>query len=904
MSKPVTQRIKLYINGKEIDNTLTSIRKNLIKYRNAANKATEGTEDWKKYNKAVAELETEYDNARNAQKAFRQDTKLTTAGISDGQKELTKFTSSFSTLINGYKTGDLLQVQEGFNGVKTGIKGAVKAAWAFIATPIGAIVAGLVGIGVAAKQWLNYNSAVIKAVEVTTAITGLTDAAANQARIQAESLAETYGGDFEKNLETAKKLVTQFKISYDEAFTVIEEGLSRGQIKNDEYFDSLNEYGTFFDKAGFSATEFKNVISTGFDLGIYKDKLPDAIKEADLAIKEQSKTTKDALVSAFGAAFTDDLLKRVNTGKTTTKQALSEIAKQSDKANLSVQQNAQLTAGLMKGAGEDAGGAVKVFEALNTALNKQQRELTQSEQLLADQASATKRLKDLNSALFLASDKGWGLLVDKAKLFGTKILIKILETGVDVYNWVVDLNNESAVFSAILLGLGKAATGSFKIIGVLLSNVWDGFKSLGDIIEGVFTFNPDKIKEGFTKGFSVVPNLVKDLKNEVVKDANDIYDAFSGKNKMKRLSLTDFTSDNTVSTDTETPTPDTPEGDGEMTAEDKKIIASKQKLKEWLDQWEADKKIQEELESLSEDEAAQLEEELNLEAKYAKLEQDAFHETELLKSLADKKNAELDAIDKKWNDKFLKDNKKYKEKQAADNAKAREKELAGRKKLKNDILNGVISLAGSETKVGQALIAAKGVLAAKEMLIQLGVLKAKSAVAIAEGQANTAKVGFPQNIPLLIGFAAQAIGIISAVKSATSSASKVKSLDKGGYTFGGSYTGGMDGIGGQLAMIHPDEYMIPKPVMQMPETPRIVEYLEAKRTGKPIPSLAEGGATTELPLPEETTTQPTSMFLINVLERLLEEIQSGFVLNYTLDDERKRRALAKKLDDTINASKN
>ena len=118
---------------------------------------------------------------------------------------------------------------------KTGIKGATKAAWSFIATPIGALIAGLVGIGLATKEWLNYNRAVIKAVETTTQITGLTDAAANEARIQAETLAETYGGEFEKNLETAKKLVQQFGISYNEAFKVIEEGLQRGQGKNEEY---------------------------------------------------------------------------------------------------------------------------------------------------------------------------------------------------------------------------------------------------------------------------------------------------------------------------------------------------------------------------------------------------------------------------------------------------------------------------------------------------------------------------------------------------------------------------------------------------------------------------------------------------------------------------------------------
>ena len=47
---------------------------------------------------------------------------------------------------------------------------------------------------------------------------------------------------------------------------------------------------------------------------------------------------------------------------------------------------------------------------------------------------------------------------------------------------------------------------------------------------------------------------------------------------------------------------------------------------------------------------------------------------------------------------------------------------------------------------------------------------AEASVSTAAGAANTAKVGFPQNIPLLIGYAAQAVGIIGSVKKALSAA--------------------------------------------------------------------------------------------------------------------------------------
>jgi hypothetical protein len=99
------------------------------------------------------------------------------------------------------------------------------------------------------------------------------------------------------------------------------------------------------------------------------------------------------------------------------------------------------------------------------------------------------------------------------------------------------------------------------------------------------------------------------------------------------------------------------------------------------------------------------------------------------------------------------------------------------KQSRKDMLSNLIQVVGAESKVGKALIVAKGIQAARELAMDaaktLGIATqsaARSSVAVAEGTAQTAKVGFPQNIPLLIGYAAQAAGIISSVKSALSAA--------------------------------------------------------------------------------------------------------------------------------------
>jgi len=92
---------------------------------------------------------------------------------------------------------------------------------------------------------------------------------------------------------------------------------------------------------------------------------------------------------------------------------------------------------------------------------------------------------------------------------------------------------------------------------------------------------------------------------------------------------------------------------------------------------------------------------------------------------------------------------------------------------KLNALDALIGFSDKESALGKAAFIAKQIMAAKEMLMTakdtLGKISLKSAEASVDttaGAAKTASIGFPQNIPFLIGYAAQAVGIISAIKSA------------------------------------------------------------------------------------------------------------------------------------------
>ena len=132
----------------------------------------------------------------------------------------------------------------------------------------------------------------------------------------------------------------------------------------------------------------------------------------------------------------------------------------------------------------------------------------------------------------------------------------------------------------------------------------------------------------------------------------------------------------------------------------------------------------------------------------------------------------------------LLDEEKEKEIENAElKAKLKEEERQGIK----DNLDAIIDSAGQESAIGKAVFIARQAMLVKEQIAEAKATLAKitmkaseASVATATGAAETAKIGFPQNIPMLIAFAAQAAGIFSSIKSAVGAAKSSTSKFSGG----------------------------------------------------------------------------------------------------------------------------
>ena len=157
--------------------------------------------------------------------------------------------------------------------------------------------------------------------------------------------------------------------------------------------------------------------------------------------------------------------------------------------------------------------------------------------------------------------------------------------------------------------------------------------------------------------------------------------------------------------------------------------------------------------------------------------------------------AEKDAAEKERKDRIAKEDKEREETQLKEKTERDARIVASQQQTdamltqsKAQAVDAAISLFGAETAAGKAALLAKQLLAAQEMISEArktitfsSLVAARSSAAVAEGTAQTAKIGFPQNIPMLIGYALQAVGIIGAISSAVGKSKSVaSSLGAGG----------------------------------------------------------------------------------------------------------------------------
>lgn len=161
---------------------------------------------------------------------------------------------------------------------------------------------------------------------------------------QVITLEELYGIDMNETLRGVNSLMQQYGLTAQEAMDYIVVGTQNGLDKTNELGDNLSEYAGKFSQAGYSASEYFQLLDNGLKNGAYNlDKVNDAINEVTTRLVDG---TIGESIGSFSTR-TQELFASWQNGGATQKQVIDSIV--ADIGNCTNQQEALNLAALAFG---------------------------------------------------------------------------------------------------------------------------------------------------------------------------------------------------------------------------------------------------------------------------------------------------------------------------------------------------------------------------------------------------------------------------------------------------------------------------------------------------------------------------------------------------------------------------
>lgn len=395
-----------------------------------------------------------------------------------------------------------------FTAIGDGAIALGKTLLGLLSNPVFLAIAGIAAAGAAFKWWYDYNAGLVEATRLTQQFTGKSGDDLKAFRNEVQAVADSFNADFQETLIATNALSKQFGISANEALQLVKDGFLSGADANGQFLDTLKEYPAYFKEAGISADQFVAIVAQTNKMGIFSDKGVDAIKEANLRLREMTTATAAAL-DGIGIS-SKQVQKDLQTGTKTTFDVIQDVsAKLAELPDNAATVGAAI-ADIFGGPGEDAGlQYLRTLKDISTNMDEVKGKAGVLAQLQEEQLQSQIELQNALSGLFDATGGNFETLTTQAKVFVNQGLTAIIKGVIDVVNYLIELYNESVLIRAIWNGMVAGFKTTFDTLGNLFGFFIDIVKATGTALKGAFTLDFDDVKKGLADYAAAYGNLVK-----------------------------------------------------------------------------------------------------------------------------------------------------------------------------------------------------------------------------------------------------------------------------------------------------------------------------------------------------------------------------------------------------------
>ena len=508
---------------------------NKIYLNNMTKAERENTEDGRKLVAQTKEIYEEMKRLQEATGKFQLNvgnyTEASDAIIAYGDKlkETLGLNSAFGeSLLALGRGGD--ESKAVFTAIGDGAKALGKTLLGLLSNPVFLAIAGIAAAGAAFKWWYDYNAGLVEATRLTQQFTGKSGDDLKAFRNEVQAVADSFNADFRETLIATNALSKQFGISANEALQLVKDGFLAGGDANGEFLDTLKEYPAYFKEAGISADQFVAIVTQTNKMGIFSDKGVDAIKEANLRLREMTTATAAAL-DGIGIS-SEQVQKDLQTGTKTTFDVIQDVsAKLAELPDNAATVGAAI-ADIFGGPGEDAGlQYLRTLKDISTNMDEVKGKAGVLAQLQEEQLQSQIELQNALSGLFDAIGGNFETLTTQAKVFVNRGLTAIIKGVIDVVNYLIELYNESVLVRAIWNGIVAGFKTTFDTLGNLFGFFIDIVKATGTALKGALTLDFDEVKKGLADYAAAYGNLVKAQVKDITENIQEGLDGMQKKIK-------------------------------------------------------------------------------------------------------------------------------------------------------------------------------------------------------------------------------------------------------------------------------------------------------------------------------------------------------------------------------------
>lgn len=485
---------KIYLN-----NMTKAERENTEEGRKLVAQTKEIYEEMKRLQEATGKFQLNVGNYTEASDAI--------IAYGDKLKETIGLNSAFGESLLALGRGGA-ESKAVFTAIGDGAKALGKTLLGLLSNPVFLAIAGIAAAGAAFKWWYDYNAGLVEATRLTQQFTGKSGDDLKTFSNEVQAVADSFNADLRETLIATNALSKQFGISANEALQLVKDGFLAGGDANGEFLDTLKEYPAYFKEAGISADQFVAIVTQTNKMGIFSDKGVDAIKEANLRLREMTTATAAAL-DGIGIS-SEQVQKDLQTGTKTTFDVMQDVsAKLAELPDNAATVGAAI-ADIFGGPGEDAGlQYLRTLKDISTNMDEVKGEAGVLAQLQEEQLQSQIELQNALSGLFDATGGNFETLTTQAKVFVNQGLTAIIKGVIDVVNYLIELYNESVLIRAIWNGTVAGFKTTFDTLGNLFGFFIDIVKATGTALKGAFTLDFDDVKKGLADYAAAYGNLVK-----------------------------------------------------------------------------------------------------------------------------------------------------------------------------------------------------------------------------------------------------------------------------------------------------------------------------------------------------------------------------------------------------------